>query len=243
MTERDRDTTVQSSVPTPEQVDALITELQRIARKPPQTVPVIIEPPSENDQEDSAQTLLPRKRKRRDPRSGVLITNPVQNISTPIKPIHMAQDIQSPLPESTPMDQDFQSLIIEEVFPSEGAQASGSSFEAPELDISNGKSKLPESGFVDVALLQNKVFDLEQSSVEKDLIIGRQDIRISELEKENSIKDAKISELQANLGGLTALFFDLKQRLHQKFGDEFQPLSAEGENISASCSGAADPTS
>nr|KAJ0193794.1 hypothetical protein LSAT_V11C800400860 [Lactuca sativa] len=86
------------------------------------------------------------------------------------------------------------------------------SFEAPELDISKGKRKLPESEFVDVALLQNRVFDLEQ-------------------------------ELQENLGGLTALFFDLKQRLPQKFGDEFQPLSAEGEKISASSSGVADPTS
>ncbi|CAI9285741.1 unnamed protein product [Lactuca saligna] len=173
--ERDRDTTVQSSVPTPEQVDAFITKLQRTARKPPQIVLVTTEPPSESDQEDLAHNLLLRKRKRRDP-----------------------------------------SLIIEEVFPSEGAQASGSSLEAPELDISKGKSKLPESKFVDVALLQNIVFDLEQSSIEKDLITGRQDIRISELEKENSIKDAKISELQVNLGG---------------------------ENISASCSGAADPTS
>ena len=120
------------------------------------------------------------------------------------------------------MDQDFKIPIIEEVvFPSEGAQASGSSFESPELDISKGKIRLPESEFVDVALHKNKVFDLEQSSAEKDWIIGKQDIRISELEKENSIKDAKISELQENLGGLTALFFDLKQLLYQKFGDEF----------------------
>ncbi|CAH1413112.1 unnamed protein product [Lactuca virosa] len=117
------------------------------------------------------------------------------------------------------MDQDFESPIVEqEVLPSEGAQASGSSFEAPELDISKGKSKLPESEFVD-------------------------DIRISDLEKENSIKDAKISELQANLGGLTTLFFDQKQRLHQKFGDDFQPLSVEGEKIYASSSGPANPIS
>ncbi|CAI9280058.1 unnamed protein product [Lactuca saligna] len=127
------------------------------------------------------------------------------------------QDILSPLPESTPMDQDFQCPIIKEVvLPSEGAQASGGSFEAPESDISKGKSKLPEIEF---------------------------DIRISKLEKENYIKDANISELQANLGGLTALFFDLKQQLHLKFGDEFQPLSAKGEKIYASSSGAANPTS
>ena len=39
---------------------------------------------------------------------------------------------------------------------------------------------------MDADLLQNKVFDLEQSSTEKDLIIGKQDIRISELEKKKS---------------------------------------------------------
>ncbi|CAH1428241.1 unnamed protein product [Lactuca virosa] len=178
--------------------DAAVTP-PRTARKPPQTVPVDIKPPSESDPEDSTNALLPRKLKRRDPRPGVLITSPIT------EPISMDQDFQSP-------------IVEEEVIPSEGAQALGSSFETPELDISKGKSKLLESEFVD-------------------------DIRISELEKENSNKDSKISELQANLGGLTALFFDLKQRLFQKFGDEFQPLSAEGENITASSSGPANLTS
>ncbi|CAI9291856.1 unnamed protein product [Lactuca saligna] len=69
------------------------------------------------------------------------------------------------------------------------------------------------------------------------------DIRISELGKDNSIKDVKISELQENLGGLIVLFFNLKQRLHQKFGDDFQPLSAEGDKIYASSSGLVNPTS
>ncbi|CAH1423282.1 unnamed protein product [Lactuca virosa] len=140
------------------------------------------------------------KRKRRDPRSGVLISDQVQKEVSKIEPDSMTQNIPSPvtesipviqeissmLPESTPMYKDFQSPIIEEV-----------------------------------------VFPLK-SSAEKDLIIGKRDIRISDFEKENSIKDAKISELQANLGGLTALFFNLNQRLHQKFGDDFQPLSVEG---------------
>ncbi|CAH1415605.1 unnamed protein product [Lactuca virosa] len=236
VTERESDTTVQSSISTPEQMDALIAKFQRTARKPPQTVHVATEPPSESDPEDSAYTLLQRKQKRRDPRPGVFITDPIQKKSTPIKLGSMAQNIQntftetfpviqeipSPFPEPILMDQDFQSPIVEEeVIPSEGAQASGSSLKTPELDISKDKSKLPESEFVNVVQLQNRVFDLEQNSAEKDLI----------------------SELQANLGGLTALFFDLKQRVFQNFGDEFQPLSAEGENITASRSSPATPTS
>ncbi|CAI9295897.1 unnamed protein product [Lactuca saligna] len=71
----------------------------------------------------------------------------------------------------------------------------------------------------------------------------KRDIRINELEKENSIKDSKISELQANLGGLTTLSFDMTQHLIQKFSDEFQPLSTEGEKITASSSGPGNPTS
>ncbi|CAH1413256.1 unnamed protein product [Lactuca virosa] len=113
-------------------------------------------------------------------------------------------------------ENEFENFIQQkDGIPLEGAQALRSSFETPELDISKGKSKLPDSEL---------------------------DIRISDLERENSDKASKISELQANLGGLTPLFFDLKQRLFQKFGDEFQPLSAEGEKTIASSSGPANPT-
>ncbi|CAH1450422.1 unnamed protein product [Lactuca virosa] len=94
---------------------------EQTTRKPPQTVPVTTENPSESDQEDSTHVLLRKKRKRRDPSPGVLITDPVQNVSTPIEPSSVAQtieststesspmmqEISSPLPESTPMDHDF----------------------------------------------------------------------------------------------------------------------------------------
>ncbi|CAI9302576.1 unnamed protein product [Lactuca saligna] len=131
-TEWESDITMQYSILAPEKMDALIEELQQTTRKPPQTVPVITEPPSESDPDDSAYTLLLWKQKRRDR---------------------------------------------------------------------------------------------------------------SELEKDNSDNDSKILELQVNLGGLTALFFDLKQCLYQKFGDEFQPFSTEGEKITASSLGPANPTS
>ncbi|CAH1416305.1 unnamed protein product [Lactuca virosa] len=203
-------------------MDALIVELLRTVRMPPQTIPVYTEPPSESDLEDSTHALLPRKQKRRDQRPGVLITDPLQKKSTPIEPDSMAQNIPSPFTESTlviqeisspftesiPMDQDFESPIVEEeVIPSEGSQAS--------------RAHLKHLSWTS----------------------PKQDIRISELEKENSDKASNILQLQADLGGLTALFFDLKQCLFQKFGDEFQPLSTEGEMIIASSSGPANPTS
>ncbi|CAH1450834.1 unnamed protein product [Lactuca virosa] len=265
LSENEFENFIQQSISFPEE-DASVTppsvtereELQRTTRKPPQTVPVDTETPSGSDLEDFAHALLPRKCKRRDPRPGVLITDSILTKSTPIEPNSMAQNIPSPFIESTlvtqemsspfteciPMDQDFESPIVEEdVIPSEGAQASGSSFETPELDLSKGKNKLLDSELVDVVLLQNRVFDLEQSSVKKDLIIGKQDIRIRDLERENSDKTSKILELQENLGGLIALFFDLKQRLFQTFGDEFHPLSADGEKIIASSSDPANPAS
>ncbi|CAH1431065.1 unnamed protein product [Lactuca virosa] len=90
VTEKESDTTVQSFFSTPEQMDALIAELQRTARKPPQIVPVTTEPPSKSDPEDSTYALLPNKQKRRDPRPGVLITDPVQKKYTLIEPGSMA---------------------------------------------------------------------------------------------------------------------------------------------------------
>ncbi|CAI9297478.1 unnamed protein product [Lactuca saligna] len=129
----------------------------------------------------------------------MFITYPVQNKSTSIESGSMDQNIQStftktslviqeissPFSKHIPIDQDFQSPFVEaKVIPSEGAQASRSSFETPELGIS-----------------------------------------------------------KVNLGDLTALFIDSKQCLFQKFGEEFQPLSVEGENITASSSGPVNQTS
>ncbi|CAI9304251.1 unnamed protein product [Lactuca saligna] len=68
-------------------MDALIAELQRTVRKHPQIVSVDTEPPS---------------------------GNPIQNVSTPIEPSPMAQNIEIPLPESTSMDQDFEIPIVEQ---------------------------------------------------------------------------------------------------------------------------------
>ncbi|CAH1433900.1 unnamed protein product [Lactuca virosa] len=111
--ERERDIIVQSSSSTPEQMYALTAELQRAARKRPQTVHVDTEPPSGSDLEDSIHALLPRKRKRRDPRSGVLITKSIQKESTPIEPVSMAQNIPSPVTESTLVIQEISSPLPE----------------------------------------------------------------------------------------------------------------------------------
>ncbi|CAH1434146.1 unnamed protein product [Lactuca virosa] len=77
-----------------------------------------------------------------------------------------------------------------------------------------------------ISELRQKILILKQDSIEKDLLIGKLDVRVSDLEKENSENNKQISELQANLGGLTAFYFDLKEKLIGKFGDEFKSSSS-----------------
>ncbi|KAL4562004.1 hypothetical protein LXL04_034192 [Taraxacum kok-saghyz] len=118
------------------------------------------------------------------------------------------------------MDQDVIAPSTDEItIPSPETLVGGSSSAPPELNIFNDKGKLPESEFVDVVHLQSRVFQLEQESSSKDLIIGNRDVRVGELEKHNQEKNAKILDLQANLGGITAVMYDLKKRLAHMFDD------------------------
>ena len=57
--------------------------------------------------------------------------------------------------------------------------------------------------------------------------LGSLDVRVSELEKENSQKNKHISYLKANLGRLIALYYDLKDKLIGKFGNEFTTSSSD----------------
>ncbi|CAI9287501.1 unnamed protein product [Lactuca saligna] len=66
------------------------------ARKPPQAVPDT-KSPSGSDKDDSNASLMSRKRRRRDPRSGVLITKPIQQLTSNVEPAQVNQDDQSPI--------------------------------------------------------------------------------------------------------------------------------------------------
>ncbi|CAH1431214.1 unnamed protein product [Lactuca virosa] len=85
-TEKEINIFKQPNDPTPEQIEALIARLQSTARKPPQAVPVTPESPSESDKDDLNASLVPRKRRRRDPRPGVLVTEPVQQPTPIVEP-------------------------------------------------------------------------------------------------------------------------------------------------------------
>ncbi|CAH1440471.1 unnamed protein product [Lactuca virosa] len=221
------------------------TEKDSTARKPPQEVHVISNFPSESDKIDSDASLVPRKRRHKDPRLGVFISEPVQSLSPTVDATQVSQDDQSPSVEPIQVHDNVQSPIFGE----------GLDFLANKETFASGSSSAPPPPEHDVASVKLAMILAFQDSISqskgKGLSIGSKQGSdedshqiISELKQEiNSIKDAKISELQANLGGITALFFDLKQRLLEKFVDDFQPLSAEGEKISSSTSNPVNPPS
>ncbi|KAL8249573.1 hypothetical protein R6Q59_006441 [Mikania micrantha] len=76
------------------------------------------------------------------------------------------------------------------------------------------KNVLPDDEPIDVVKLQSRVFELEQDSLSHTLLI-------QELKNDNELKDKKIKDLETNMGHLSAIVLDLKQRLQDKFKGEF----------------------
>nr|KAJ0221211.1 hypothetical protein LSAT_V11C200086610 [Lactuca sativa] len=171
-TEKEINILKQQNDPTSEQWKLLLTNYSQLQENLPKQF---------LDKDNLKASLLPRKRKRRDPRSRVLSTELVQQFSQIIEPTQVTHDVQSPIIEPTQVIQDVQSPIIK---PS------------------------PVQ---------------EDESIEKDLLIGSLDVRVLTLNMRTMLKMRR--------------FLNFKQilvRLHQKFGDDFQPLSSEGKKISAS---------
>ena len=75
--------------------------------------------------------------------------------------------------------------------------------------------------------LKEEITTLKQKITEKDVLIGNLDIRVSDLEEENFQKSKQISDLQLNLGALSAGYFDLKNKLIAEFGDKFKTIVEE----------------
>ena len=65
--------------------------------------------------------------------------------------------------------------------------------------------------------LKEEIGILNQQNIEKDILIGKHDVRIAELEADNALKSKQISDLQTNLGSLTAFYFSLKNKLFAAF--------------------------
>ncbi|CAI9270115.1 unnamed protein product [Lactuca saligna] len=230
----------QPNIPTPEHIDALIKELQSTARKPPQAIYDTVESPSESDRDESNASLMPKKRTWRDPRLGVLIVEPVQQSVSTVEPAQVQEVGQSPIIEPTQVQEDVQAN--EETFslgcysdplPPEhdvvslklakllAFQDSIPQSKEKEICICSGQG-IDEGSAQTIFELKQEITNLKQESIKKELLIGSLDVRVLELEKE---KGKHISDLQENLGGLIALYYDLKDKLIGKFGNEFKTSS------------------
>ncbi|CAH1422129.1 unnamed protein product [Lactuca virosa] len=216
-TEKEINIFKQQNDPTPEQMEALIDKLQSTAKKPPQVVSITSESPSGSDKDNSKASMLPRKRKRRDPRSGILSTEPVQQPSQIVEPAQVTHDVQSPIIEPAQVIQDVQSPIIEPAQVHQDVQsqmaneetiASGSSSAPPPPEhdvvsvklakllafqdsISQSKGKGisigsrqggDEDSHQTISELKQEIMFLKQESIEKDLLIGSPNRRVSNLE-------------------------------------------------------------
>ncbi|CAH1414558.1 unnamed protein product [Lactuca virosa] len=82
------------------------------ARKPPQTVPVTVESPSESDKDEPNASQMPKKRRRRDLRPGVLIAKPVKLPTLNVELAQVIQDVQTPTVEPAQVHEDVQALIV-----------------------------------------------------------------------------------------------------------------------------------
>lgn len=236
MTMVEETTAVQSIVPTEEQLEAVKALLQSTALKPPQSV-------AEHASEEEDTSLVPRKRRKRDPRLGVVMTGtsatstaePTSEVPPVVTdPIiaepHTSQEREE---EAEGLEFDFEKEMESPDRPSGSSEPATQSNPDTSEEIAHilamqekylkDKGKgiayeeepvIMEREPVDVHALQQRVFELEQESVVKD-------IRIQQLEVSDAEKDAKIKELQANMGGLTAMYISMQQKLISKFGDEF----------------------
>ncbi|CAH1450668.1 unnamed protein product [Lactuca virosa] len=182
----------QPNNPTPEQ-------LQPTARKPPQAVPFTMECLFGSDKDDSNASLIPRKRRRRDPRLGVLITELVQQPTSNIEPAQVNQDDQSPIVEPTQVNQDSSAPPPPEHDSASVKLAKLRAFQ-DSIPQSKGKGISIGSGQGGDEDSQQTISELKQEIVtfkQEDLLIGNLDVRVSELAKENSQKssdDEKASE-------------------------------------------------
>ncbi|KAL8199668.1 hypothetical protein R6Q57_013236 [Mikania cordata] len=82
-----------------------------------------------------------------------------------------------------------------------------------------GKYVLPDDEPIDVVKLQSRLLELEQDSLSHTLLI--RDLKI-----ENEAKDRKIKDLKTNMGHLSAIVLDMKQKLQEKFKGEFHDESS-----------------
>ncbi|KAL8242278.1 hypothetical protein R6Q59_012580 [Mikania micrantha] len=193
----------QMNLLTAENLEPLLEHVKRSVGNPPLTS-------SFTDQEppfDIVADLIPRKRRRRDQRPGIVVREPETEITPEIQVPTITIEPTEPVPRFTEStvgpsshteDVNYDSFLIRET----GARAD------------KGKNELRDDEPINVVKLQSRVSELEQDSLSHTL-------QIQELKIENEAKDRKIKDLQTNMGHLSAIVLDMKQKLQDKFKGGF----------------------
>lgn len=206
-------------------------------------------PPSESSSGTSMQVddvnpdtdLITRKRRRRDPRPGV-----VESVSEPSVEPAAADTVITEAQQESQTEQETvdvtttTAVLSQDVSQSEGPSTATKETTRVMFDMEQfnkvqsdylrtGKNVLPDNELVDVHTLQKRIFELEQDSITKDM-------RLHFLERSDEEKTAKIKSLEDNLGQLSALFFDVKDKLWNRFGKDFETDSTAAKKKTATSS-------
>ncbi|KAL8226775.1 hypothetical protein R6Q57_016607 [Mikania cordata] len=150
---------------------------------------------------DAVADLAPRKRRRRDPRPGAVVSNsqiPQVQTDTSIT----AEPTQFEKEQTGPSIKilDYDTYLTRE--------------QGTSMRPGTGKIVLPEDEPIDIPRMQRRVSELKQETLSHS-------IQIEELRTDNAQKDDKIKSLEIDVGHLTAIVLDLKQKLQEKFQGEF----------------------
>ncbi|KAL8225955.1 hypothetical protein R6Q57_018512 [Mikania cordata] len=171
---------------------------------------------------DAGADLALRKRRRRDPRLGI----DVYDIQMPQVQIDTTTTTE-PTEKSTEPTQ----IEIEQTGPTirildYDSYLTGD--QGTSMRSGRGKTVLPKNEPIDIPKLQRRVSEIEQQFLSHS-------IQIEELGIDNAQKDIKIKSLETDVGHLTTIVLDLKQKLQDKFQAEFTNESSPNA-ISASTS-------
>ena len=79
-----------------------------------------------------------------------------------------------------------------------------------------------------VSKLREEIEILRQEVIEKNILLEQHDSYITKLRERDELKSKQISDLQTDLGSLTAFYFGLKCKLFEAFGDKFQSIFNSG---------------
>ncbi|KAF5809750.1 hypothetical protein HanRHA438_Chr04g0171191 [Helianthus annuus] len=215
-----------------------------VSVNPPHTEPVAISTAETEDaDEDPMADLPPRKRSRKDPRisrednsetrttteSTLPVTSarpPIHYTPSPLSPAiidfiqneRVAMFIPAPKPgegsSNSPSDADVvrAAELLQAVAREVEAAARPIQEETHEASSSSDSDDLFEEN--ETTILMRRITVLEEDKIFKDA-------QIASLMEEVVVKNQKIHELETNLGALTTIVMDMKQKLEGKFLKEF----------------------